>query len=115
MKTLLETYDLKCNNKSGKTIRQTKGHATSIIYVTFTTLTLVVLDFCTIDEELTTLSDHELIVFNIANLYKAEGIMRMSREVTGWAIRATFGGRDSGLAESLARMQKEKGRNRDWR
>lgn len=63
----------------------------SIIDLTFTTLELRILDPWVIEKELATPSDHERIVFDMANLYETVSSMGRSQEVTGWAIKAMSG------------------------
>lgn len=54
LKTLIEEYNLICNNKPGRAIRLTRGQITSIIDPTFTTSELSALDCWVIDKKLAT-------------------------------------------------------------
>lgn len=56
----------------------------SVIDLMFTMPELGALDLWVIDKELATLPDHELIVFDTANLDVTIGSLSTSQEVTRW-------------------------------
>lgn len=73
--------------RAGRATRPTNGQVIFIIELPFTTPELGALESWVINEELATSSDHELIVFDTANLYETIGSMGTSQEVTEWAIK----------------------------
>lgn len=56
--------------------------------MTFTSLEICALYSCIIDRELSTLSSHEVIVCDLANLHETIGEIETSSEVTGWSVKA---------------------------
>lgn len=70
LEALVGGQGLILNNEPEKTIRPTRRNTASIFDLTFTTLEIGALDTWIIDKELSTLSDHEEIVCDLANLDK---------------------------------------------
>lgn len=60
---------------------------TSIFDLTFTTLEVGALDAWIIDGELSRLSNHEMIVFDMRGLDDTVGGMRTSEEVIEWNVK----------------------------
>lgn len=87
LETLIEYYDLISTNETGRPTRPTRGQATSIIDLTFSTPELGALDSCVFHEKLATSSDHVRIVFDTANLNETIGNMDTSQKVNGGTIK----------------------------
>lgn len=68
-------------------MRPTRNSRTSIIHFTVTIPDNGALNAWFIDEELSTPSDHDVVVCDLANMDKTMGGMRTSWEVTDWNIR----------------------------
>lgn len=66
LERLLDTHDLILNNEPGKAKRLTLKKPTSIIYLIFTTPKIGALETLIIDEEISMLSGHEVIVCDLA-------------------------------------------------
>jgi hypothetical protein len=64
LEAIIDKFDLILNNELGVIIRLNLRENNSIIDLTFTTTTIELLNSWLIEEEYTTLSNHELIVFN---------------------------------------------------
>jgi hypothetical protein len=87
LEKLIEDYMLILNNKPGAITRPGTTHTGSIIDLTFTTIEIGVLDRWAIEEDLPTLSDHELIIFEYSDLDLDETPLKTRKgEVTGWKI-----------------------------
>lgn len=80
-------HNLILNNELGKAIRLTPQNTTSIINLMLTTPEVGKLDTWIIDEELSTPTDHEVIVSDLANLDETIGGMGTSQKVTGWSVK----------------------------
>lgn len=91
VESLIEGYSLILNTKPGEATRPTRRSTTSVIDLNFTTQQVGALDKWGIDGELSTLSHHEVIVFDMASPDNTASRMRTSQEVTGWS--------DKGLPE----------------
>ena len=63
LKQIIKNFDLILNNKPGAIIRSNARNNRSIIDLTFTTTSIGLLNSWLIEEEYSTPSDHELIVF----------------------------------------------------
>lgn len=86
LETLIERHELILNNELGKTTGLTHQKTKSIIDLMFNTHRIGVLDSWIIDQELSPLSDHEVIVCELANLNETIEVMRTSQEVIGWSV-----------------------------
>jgi hypothetical protein len=64
LEIIIDKFDLILNNELGAIIRPNLRENNSIIDLTFTTTSIGLLNSWLIEEEYTTLSNHELIVFN---------------------------------------------------
>jgi hypothetical protein len=64
LEIIIDKFDLILNNELGAIIRPNLRENNSIIDLTFTTTSIELLNSWLIEEEYTTLSNHELIVFN---------------------------------------------------
>jgi Endonuclease-reverse transcriptase len=64
LEIIIDKFDLILNNEPGAIIRPNLRENNSIIDLTFTTTSIELLNSWLIEEEYTTLSNHELIVFN---------------------------------------------------
>lgn len=82
LKRVLNVHDLILNNKPGKTILPTWRKTTLIIKLTFTTAEVDALDTCIINEELSTLLHHEIIVCNPTDPDGIASNMGISQQVT---------------------------------
>lgn len=87
LKTLIEKHDLIQNNKPGVVTRPTCNSRISIIDLTFTTPNIRTLNACVIDEELSTPSNHEVVVCDLTQPVETVGGMVTSKEVKSWSIR----------------------------
>lgn len=72
---LIESYNLILNNEEGKEMWLTQAEITSIIDLAVTTRDIRNIDMWVIDDELTTPSDHEVIVGDFADLKREVGRM----------------------------------------
>jgi aminoglycoside N3'-acetyltransferase len=64
LEAIIDKFDLILNNEPGAIIRPNSRENNSIIDLTFTTTSIGLLNSWLIEEEYTTPSNHELIVFN---------------------------------------------------
>lgn len=83
LEVLIKAHDFIYNNETGKVTRPTRGQATSILDLTFTTPSLGVRDSWIIDRKLATAFNKKLIVFDMANLNKTIGSIGTYQEATG--------------------------------
>lgn len=83
LEVLIERHDLILNNEPTGAIRLTCRNTTSIINLTFITLEIGALDTWVVDEEFSTSSDHEVIVYDFATLDKTVRRITTSQEITG--------------------------------
>lgn len=84
----METSNLILYNEYGKAKRSKQRKIISIIDLTFTTPDIDMLDTLVIDSELTTPSDHEVLVCDQADQEGEAGSMTTSQEFMRWEVRA---------------------------
>lgn len=78
LEALIKGHDLILNNEPGQSTGPTRKRRTSIIDRISTTLELGTMDTWIIDEELSTTSENEVVVFVLANMGDIVGGMRTS-------------------------------------
>lgn len=83
----MEKHDLILNNEPEVLTRPTQNNGTSIIDLTFTTPDIRALDALVIDYDMSTLSDHDLVVCDLTNRDEMVGRMGTSQKMTGCSIR----------------------------
>lgn len=84
---MIKRHGLILKNEPGITTRLTWRNTMSIINLTFTTREIGALNTWFINGEISTPSDHEVIVFDAASLHKTVGRMRTCHEVKGWSVK----------------------------
>lgn len=82
---IIENFDLILNNEPGAITRPNSRNNNSIIDLTFTSTSMGLLNSWLIEEEYTTSSDHELIVFDWLDL-EINQQKSKNRDITGWNI-----------------------------
>lgn len=87
LKAVIERHRRILNNEPETATRPTQSKTTSTIDLTFTTSEIGAMDPWIIDEELSTPSEYEVIVFDTASLDETIEGMRTSQEVTGWKVK----------------------------
>ena len=85
LEQIIKDFNLILNNKPGAITRLNARNNKSIIDLTFTTIQIGLLDSWLIEEDLSTPSDHELIVFSWLDLNLNQSENR-NQEITGWDI-----------------------------
>lgn len=91
LEALVERYYLILNNKLERATRPKQRNTTSIINLTFNNPEIGALNDWIINEELSTPSDHEVIVHDLANLNETVGGMRTSQDVMELSIKSLSG------------------------
>lgn len=86
LEQIIENFDLILNNEPGVITRPNARKNKSIIDLTFTTTPIGLLDSWLIEEEYSTPSDHELIVFEWLDLTLNQLKTCEKSEITGWNI-----------------------------
>ena len=85
LEQIIKDFDLILNNEPGAITRPNARNNKSIIDLIFTTIQIGLLDSWLIEEDLSTPSDHELIVFSWLDLNLNQSENR-NQEITGWDI-----------------------------
>lgn len=88
LENLIDMYYLIFNNQPGKVNKPTSGQLISIIELIFSTHESGKFDFCIIEQELATLSNHELKVIDLVNLKHKIGCMVTSQEDTEQTMKS---------------------------
>ena len=86
LEAIIDNFDLLLNNELGAITRPNSHDNKSIIDLTFTTSEIGPLKSWLIEEEFSTPSDHELIVFNWTDIDSNINLNHNSKEFTGWNI-----------------------------
>jgi Reverse transcriptase (RNA-dependent DNA polymerase)/Endonuclease-reverse transcriptase len=86
LEAIIDKFDLILNNEPGAITRPNSRENNSIIDLTFTTTSIGLLNSWLIEEEYTTPSDHELIVFDWQDMELYQAKTSHSQDITGWDI-----------------------------
>ena len=86
LEQIIENFDLILNNEPGVITRPNSRNNKSIIDLTFTTTAIGLLNSWLIEEEYSTPSDHELIIFEWLDLTLNQPKTCEKSDITGWNI-----------------------------